>query len=281
MVHTTEQSPVIVFIMADEYFITAGASFLCGGLFKFLQRWHERNVRDISQATDQKPGNRPKQSYSHACVILQSEHPRVYKDPNGIPFELMAINQVQEELVEKKTTETGTDGHTRDYTKTEARVTANQGQHYFPPIVADVSGFMSMRQVLDESFFPHLPFTLIYSSLESPQSQSVNVNVNVNNNDKKTNTIAKTPIGTKTTINGIKNKTSFTIIGDFCLEDGEVVMRPAPSRYSCITTRHYGQILHDELVSANAAGWVANVMFISAGILGLCGVGMRQNENRH
>lgn len=259
-----------------DFVAPAVLSLIGAGFFKLIQYQYDSNVNDIKASSHYISGV-PQQTYSHASVVLKSENPHTYIDQNGIPYTLMAIKQTQDELVEKKVTTCDPEGETHDYTNTETRTSVSQGKQYFSPIETKGSN-VPMSRVLDESFYPYLPFKKIFSSLKAADSH--NVNVNVNNGQKRGEVINKTPIGIRTTIFGVEDGTNFTVIGDFTVEDDKVMMRPSPDRFSIITTKTYQRVLDDQTRSSDDHRNMSNALMLISGVLTLCGISMRNSDEK-
>lgn len=263
---------------ASDLFVGAVVSGGAGVCFKLWEWSTGSNINDLRSAKKHIIGSVPEQRYMYVRTSLVSEHPQTYKDGNGMLFEMAGIQQIERDMVDVKRTEVGTDNKSREYNYTEARTTTSQGRQMFEPIKLGTQNFLDTTHIIDPSFFGHIPFTKVFSSMKAPGSQPTNVNVNVGANTNTGNTTTKAPIGIEKTIYGVRNNAIFTIVGNFDVEDSKVIVTPAEGKYTCITPTTYSALLHDLDCNAMTASLLGNGL-IAIGLMFGAGGMHRQRSN--
>lgn len=148
-----------------------------------------------------------------------------------------------------------------------------------PKLMADQFriGGRDSKIMLSDNFYKDLPFNRLSQSIREEKNN--NVNVNVNNNSSQN--IEKTLTGKQITHDGILNGQEFTIVGvieknKFIDDSGrdynniKNMLCPSSTKYSCITTDTFPQLLQRETNNITWLKWLSNTA-ITVGTIGILG----------
>lgn len=159
-----------------------------------------------------------------------------------------------------------------------------------PKLMADQFriGGRDSKIMLSENFYKDLPFNRLSQSII--QEKNNNVNVNVNNENNSSQNIEKTLTGKQITHDGVLNGQIFTIIG--VIEENKIIdyssrnynsiknmLCPSSTKYSCVTTETFPQLLLRETNYTTWLKWLSNTA-ITVGTIGILGgIGNRISYN--